>query len=131
MGLDNGVSIRRNGNALAIYDKLAYLEQPWDIERRYDFEVAYFRKCYNIRNLIFNHLDYADDNGITPLDVNDIGVIIEVLKSLNTLNWDDEGGSIWTYEEQEPFIQQAIKNLTYLQELMADYDLDVYFYDSY
>ena len=131
MGLDNGIEIKRNEKSMSIYDKIKRFERSWDKKHEYDFEVLYYRKCWNIRGIIAECIGGIYDNGETPIEREYIPKIIKALKSLNEDNWDDEGGSIWTYEEQKPHIKYHIKNLKYLYKLMGKHDLDVYFYDSY
>ena len=131
MGLDNGCCIKRNEKSMNIYDKLKRFEDGWDKEHKHDFEVLYYRKCWNLRGVIADAIGGIYDNGDTPVDREHIFNMIDALKSVNEENWEDEGGSIWTWEEQELHIKQHIKNLEYLYELMGEHDLDVYFYDSY
>lgn len=131
MGLDNGIEIRRNDKLTKVYDKIKHFEDSWDKEHKYDIEIAYWRKCWNIRNLIANCIGGIYDCGDTPIDREQIPLIIETLKTLNEENWTEDGGSIWDYDEQKPFIDQHIKNLEYIYELMGECDLDIYFYDSY
>lgn len=100
-------------------------------KNQYDFEICYWRKCYNIRSLIFDCIGSCDNDGEVPVKREDIPKIIDTLKSLNSKNWEYEGGSIWTYKEQKPRIKQQIKDLKKVYRLMGKYDLDVYFYDSY
>ena len=130
MGLDNGICVKRNEKAMNVYDKLKHFEESWDKEHKYDFEIAYFRKCWNVRHSIAMCLNDFENNGYTPIKRDDIPKIIAELKSFNKKTW-DEGDSIWTWEEQKPHMQRYIKNLQYLHKLMAKHDLDVYFYDSY
>ena len=131
MGLDNGICVKRNEKSMDIYNKLKRFEKDWEKKYGYDFEVIYFRKCWNVRALIFNCLGGGEDNGYTTIEREDIPKIITALKSLNADNWDEDGGSIWEWKEQKPWIKEYIKNLEYLYKLMDKYDLDVYFYDSY
>ena len=131
MGLDNSIEIKRNEHSNNIYDMIRRFEAPWDTKHEYDFEVVYFRKCWNIRQLIANCLDVFVECGNTPLNDYDILNIIDALKGITADNWDYNEGSVWTYEEQEENIQQSIEDLEYLYELMQHHDLDVYFYDSY
>lgn len=131
MGLDNGLCIRRNEASMGIYDKLKCFEEEWAKKYEYDFEVCYWRKCWNIRSLIFACIGSCENDGMVPIQREDIPNIIEILKSLNSKNWYDYGPSIWTYEEQKPYIKQQIKNLKKVYRLMGRYDLEVYFYDSY
>ena len=130
MGLDNGVCVKRNEKSMNIYSKLQQFEESWDKEHKYDFEMAYWRKCWNVRHLIIMCLDNFMDNGYTPIKRDDLSKIISTLQSLNAKTW-DEGSSIWTWDEQKPHMKRYIKNLKYLYKLMCIYDLDVYFYDSY
>lgn len=131
MGLDNGLCIRRNEASMGIYNKLKCFESKLAKEYQWDFEICYWRKCYNIRSLIFSCIGSCDNDGEIPIQREDIPKIISALKSLNAKNWEYEGGSIWTYEEQEPHIKQQIKDLKRVYKLMGKYDLEVYFYDSY
>jgi hypothetical protein len=131
MGLDNGIEIKRNEKSMNIYDKLQRFESDWCKKYGYNFEVCYYRKCWNIRARIFECLTNGFDNSSISVTREDIPNIIAMLKSLNADNWNDYGSSIWEFEEQEPHIKRHIENLEYLYELMAEHDLDVYFYDSY
>ena len=131
MGLDNGCCIRRNEKSMSIYDKLKRFEDDWDREYKYDFEVLYYRKCWNLRGIIADAIGGIYDNDETPIEREHIPKIIAALKAVNEDNWEDEDGSIWTWEEQKPHIKQHIKNLKYVYRLMRKHDLDVYFYDSY
>ena len=130
MGLDNGICIKRNEKSMGIYDKIKCFEDDYDKDHRYDFEVAYWRKCWNVRNLILRLLPAGESEWEFPITREYVPKIIDTLNSLNAETW-DEDMSIWTWDEQEPHMQRYIKNLEYLYELMKDHDLDVYFYDSY
>lgn len=131
MGLDNSLCIKRNEKSMNIYSKLKHYEEVWDTKKEFDFDICYWRKCYNIRTLISEAIGGIADNGYTPLKREDIPKIIAILKSLNADNWDDCGGSIWEWEEHEEINGYHIEDLEYLYELMGEHDLDVYFYDSY
>lgn len=131
MGLDNGICVRRNEKSMNIYDKLKHYEEEWDKTYEYDFDICYWRKCYNLRTLVSKAIGGIEDCGYTPLKREDIPKIIAVLKSLNADNWDDNGGSIWEWEDHEEINGYHIEDLEYLYELMGEHDLDVYFYDSY
>ena len=61
MRLDNGIQIKRNEKSMAIYNKIRRFERDWDSEHRYDFEVCYWRKCWNIRHLILDCLSSGED----------------------------------------------------------------------
>ena len=133
MGLDNSIEVKRTPKTEHIIE-LNRFNLDWDKEHKYDFSVCYWRKCYNIRNDIFN-LGPGHAEGEYPLTAQNIDQIIELLKSYNSKNWQENGGSIWDWDDEEyPYsekIQRDIENLKNLQTLMEKYDLEVYFYDSY
>ena len=135
IGLDNGICVRRNEYTESI-SELKQFEEDWDKKYGYDFEIAYFRKCWNIKSMIF----CSDIKGIRyngrsdPLSKDDIDIIINGLRSFNEDNWDEDGGSIWEWHGEDnysEYVQRQINNLKMLYHLMEKYDLEVYFYDSY
>lgn len=142
MGLDNGIELKFKDSKILEHPAdlpmwLKPLELSWE---KGTFELAYWRKCWNVRRDILNVLninkDYEND-GLFKLTVSDVEQIIEVLKSYNEENWDNSdgivwaSGSIWTFEEQKPHIEQQIKNLTNAIPLMKTGTCVVEFYDSY
>lgn len=135
MGLDNGIQIKRNTYTNSI-PELKQFELTYDNKHQFDFEVCYWRKCYNIRNMIMDVVESARDNDNSDiLTTTDIEKIIHGLQSFNSANWQENGGSIWDWDDEEyPYsekIQHDIENLKNLQTLMEKYDLEVYFYNSY
>ena len=135
MGLDNGIQIKRNTSTNSI-PELKQFELSYDNKHQFDFEICYWRKCYNIRNMIMDVIESARDNDNSDiLTTTDIEKIIHGLQSFNSTNWQENGGSIWDWDDEEyPYsekIQRDIENLKNLQTLMEKYDLEVYFYDSY
>ena len=135
MGLDNSIQIKRNTSTNSI-PKLKQFELAYDNKHQFDFEICYWRKCYNIRNMIMDVVESARDNDNSDiLTTTDIEKITHGLQSFNSANWQENGGSIWDWDDEEyPYsekIQRDIENLKNLQTLMEKYDLEVYFYDSY
>ena len=135
MGLDNGIQIKRNTSTNSI-PELKQFELAYDNKHQFDFEICYWRKCYNIRNMIMDVVESARDNDNSDiLTTTDIEKIIHGLQSFNSANWQENGGSIWDWDDEEyPYsekIQRDIENLKNLQTLMEKYNLEVYFYDSY
>ena len=135
MGLDNSTQIKRNTSTNSI-PELKQFELAYDNKHQFDFEICYWRKCYNIRNMIMDVVESARDNDNSDiLTTTDIEKIIHGLQSFNSANWQENGGSIWDWDDEEyPYsekIQRDIENLKNLQTLMEKYDLEVYFYDSY
>lgn len=131
MGLDNGIEVKRTPVS-EIIAELQQFKHSWDKNDTLPYELAYFRKCWNVRGAIINCIDGGfNDNYETKLTKEDVQRIIVALKAFNADNWDGGLGSIWDWEEQEPHIQRYIGNLELLVELMEHNDLDVVFYDSY
>ena len=70
----------------------------------------------------------------TYLTKDDIDNIINGLSEFNGFNWELNGGSIWEWNGEcgySDYIEQNIKDLKLLRQLMDKYELEVYFYDSY
>lgn len=136
MGLDNGIQIRRSDftNNLRA---LKRFELDYDDKKIFDFEVCYWRKCWNVRDAIFDAIpDKGNDNDESlDLTIDDVTKIIRALKSFNKRNWENGGygSSIWTWEEQRSNMKRSIGNLRYVKHLMKKYGdkITVYFYDSY
>ena len=108
-----------------------------DISREWecDLEVAYWRKCWNIRALIYETLgaEQENDSEVT-MDRRDVLNVIKALKGVNKKNWDNSGwgGSIWEWDEYKVNHRHNITNLKWLARFMKKHpDLEVYFYDSY
>lgn len=131
MGLDNGIIVTYTEFTKSIPWLRKFIISP-NID---DYEICYWRKCWNVRNVILRILSQkGHGNDISnELSIKDITKIIHALKSFNYHNWDDNGSSIWTWEEQKPHIKKQIKNLKKLVRLKRKHneEIRVYFYDSY
>ena len=135
MGLDNSIEIKRNAYTNSI-PELRQFELEYDKAYEYDFEICYWRKCWNIRNDILWIIgERFGDQYEYVLTKEDIDQIIKLLESYNAGNFEDSGSYIWDWDDDEyPYskkIQQDIESLKVLRQLMDKYELDVYFYDSY
>ena len=134
MGLDNGIEVRRKDNLPNCV--LCFDDDEWRKQRGYDLEVAYWRKCWNVRYAIADVIGGMYDNGETPLMYEDIIAVIKRLKQFNKKNWSGDSwdeGSIWTWDEIKKNHRGCIKRLKKLAHLIKKYpgEIDVYFYDSY
>ena len=128
MGLDNGFickNIKRD-------EIPSYVRLPWDC-RDEDVEIAYFRKCWGIRNEILEKLHVKDDEYKIPVEKEDIIPIVKILmKYLDREYYDENADSIWEYDEYKENIQHSIINLMWLRVYMETHpDVTCYFYDSY
>jgi hypothetical protein len=130
MGLDNGICVKYTQEI----DKSKELDKFYQGYHR-DFEITYWRKCWNIRNDIFALGIGYDDSFEYDLTKENIEQIIALLQSYNADNWEDGGSCIWDFDDEEwPYsehIKRNIENLQLLRKLMDKYELEVYFYDSY
>ena len=135
MGLDNGIQVKRTVETNKI-EELKVFNIDWDKELRYDFEVTYWRKCWNIRNDLM-YLGVGVNEGRYIMTSEDVDKTIELLQSYNDDNWEDGGSCIWEFTSDEEgwsyseHIKQDIEDLRFLRQLMDKYDLQVYFYDSW
>ena len=132
MGLENGINIVRSTKLPAI--TFDYFDEEWRARNNFDLEVAYWRKCWNVRNVLMRALSITEDNdSMTPMDVNDVNNAISSLRGLNKKNWNDYGGTIWSWSEFKKIQRRNIRNLRRLRRLMKKYPgvFEVYFYDSW
>ena len=101
MGLDNGIEVKRTPYTNTI-PELQQFNEDYDTECKYNFSVCYWRKCWNIRSMIFDTVEGTYDNGITgPLTTEDIDNIIKGLRAFNSDNWQYNGGSIWEWDDED------------------------------
>lgn len=135
MGLDNGIEVKRTSETNKI-EELKVFNIDWDEELRYNFEVTYWRKCWNIRHDLMM-LGIGVNEGRYTMTAEDVDKTIELLQSYNADNWYDGGSCIWEFESDEEgwsyseHIKQDIESLQLLRQLMDKYELEVYFYDSW
>ncbi len=141
MGLDNGILIKpktlKGSRFLEKY--FSHLDKIGP-----NYELAYWRKCYNVRHKIFEYVENACDAGESELYLTDLVQVLEVMKYfLVREHWYDENGSVWTWEEQLRNTADIIYNLTkfieYLEDGEGDLpedevsedDFKIIWYDSY
>lgn len=135
MGLDNGIVIKKITKE-QINNIPKYIEVDTD-DKNNEVEIAYWRKCWGIRNEIKDALDMYDPEYETIYDKQikneDILLIIEILyKFLSEEYWELFSKSIWEYQEMKKNLVQQIMNLKWLYYFMQENDnIEVEFYDSY
>ena len=129
MGLDNGIVVRNAKN------KYKGRKDFWDcIETENGIEVAYWRKCWGIRNQILTVLNKdLEGGGDYRLGLDELKYVIKLLKNFTIREyWNEYADSIWTFDEFKNNQKQIIKNLKKLyREMKKDPNIEVYFYDSY
>ena len=135
MGLDNGVCLK-------ILHKEGFGDIPawvhreeWEDKYDYDYEILYWRKCWNVRGAIMGYLGVDDESYEWCLTTYDLYAIAEMLEHevYGEDNWED-GLSIWTWEEVGEHylacLEYARKVVEWLKtKPVGTYEL--YFYDSY
>lgn len=135
MGLDNGTIVRSNHRKITreiLPEELVY---PFERDYSDGVEILYWRKNYGLRDKVIHKFpvrehdewEYIID---TPTQVFEL---IKIITSfMDKEKWEEDGDSIWDYEEILPILQQNIINLAIIAAFMKN-NPDVYliFYDSY
>lgn len=134
MGLDNGIMMRPTANQSKICALLASDQDGW-------YEVAYWRRCYNIRGAILDIIDGLegkDGNATeTTLAPQAVRAIAEMLESYcaDKRKWEEDyekGETIWSWDDVERQLNTQVKKLNLLAQLMEGGEIEeVIFYDSY
>jgi hypothetical protein len=134
MGLDNGIEIKRKDNLPNCV--LCFDNDEWCKQHGYDLEVAYWRKCWNVRHIILDVLsNYDDEYCVFDVSREELVEIIHRLE--DDLHYFDflegEWGScIWEWNDFRRFQKWNIKNLKKLAHMMRRHpEIEVIFYDSY
>lgn len=148
IGLDNGFYLRgkTEKGAKFLREVCTFLTED-NYEPVKTYELAYFRKCYNIRRKTIDVLKtlgykYDECGDCINIKIADMFHIVEdVFKFfLDEENWNiySLGGSIWNWHITVPSIAEGIKEirlfLDYLEddeEVFTEDDFEFYFLDSF
>ena len=135
MGLDNGVIVRSTHRKLTRAILPEGLIYPFDKDYDDGIEILYWRKNWGLRNAVVHTFPTEDDSDYyylieTPQQVFELIHII--VSFMNKETWEEDGDSIWDYEEILPILEQNVINLAIIAGFMQN-NSDVYliFYDSY
>lgn len=136
MGLDNGIVIRSNRRQITRDILPSELVYPWDEKfDREGVEILYWRKNWGLRNEVIHEYPTYENSDWeyiieTPTQVFELIKII--VSFMDKEKWEEDGESIWDYNEILPILQQNIINLAVTAAFMKN-NPDVYllFYDSY
>lgn len=131
MGLDNGF-VMCNLNKKDVPDFATF----WllhDYSEPDKAEVIYWRKCWGLRNVVLDVLHASDNDYRIPVEAEDIPAIIRAIKPFfNEQYWEDEGRSIWTYDEMFDNLVNSVLTLEWMKWYLEEHpDVSCYFYDSY
>ena len=130
MGLDNGFLIDRK---TASYEALKAFDDEWRRKMGYDLEIAYWRKCWNVRAIILDVICVSEnDCGVYTLTIEDVKQIYTKLQKFKQKNFLDCGDCIW---EWPTFLRAHRRNLKRIRKLITLMKkcptMEVLFYDSW
>ena len=135
MGLDNGIMLKiKDAEEFGPMPEWIRREE-WEDKYGFDYEILYWRKCWNVRNEILTYLGAELDEYQWTIMPDDLVNIIHLLRTYvyGEENW-NSGESIWTWEEVgENFLhwlEYAEKVAAWLRTKPYD-SYQLYFYDSY
>ena len=133
MGLDNGFVLKSNKRTLTKEILPKDIVFPFDYEPA---EIVYWRKNWGLRNAVMNHFGWREKEDSfwysieTPVQVMDLIMIIASF--LDPEKWEEEGDSIWEFNEIKEVLVQNIVNLALAKSFMeSNPDVYIEFYDSY
>ena len=128
MGLDNSITLKKEGlpkqfNCLATKDR----------DYGSEIEIAYWRKCWQVRHLIYEAINMpAENDSIVELSREDVLAIIKALTKNIKQKWYEYSPPYWEWKEYKVNHRENIRRLRRLVRLMKkDPDVVVEFYDSY
>lgn len=135
MGLDNGIYVRsayRKITRAMLPEELVY---PFDKDYSDGVEILYWRKNWGLRNAVVHTFPTEDDSDYYYLieTSQQVFELIRIIISfMNKETWEEDGDSIWDYNEILPILQQNVMNLAIIASFMIN-NPDIYlaFYDSY
>ncbi len=136
IGLDNGFYVKSNKRAISREMLPAGMNFPFDHDYGDAVEIIYWRKNWGLRNAVMNAFYWRFNTNITEYIIEtpeQVFTLIEVIASfLDKEKWENEGDSIWEYENERLVLIQNIINLAMIYSFMQE-NQDVYleFYDSY
>ena len=142
MGLDNGIRLimrqkidPKEDILFNDFEKIDFDEFATnEYKDGYYYDVCYWRKCWNIREMIFDILD-ADRNSLSEkYEIDKPSQIQEISDRLYKMlqNGEDWENSIWDFEDMITPLAYDIVNLAALKRIMTKYtNVKVEFYDSY
>jgi len=134
MGLDNGIIIKGANAIKEDLEKCPCFE--WDkCDAEQDYQhIAYWRKCWGVRDAILKVLHAPEHgDGEFVVEYDDVPAILRAIKPfLKEKKWEEDGNSIWEYDDFIDTMVDIYIKLTWLADYMNTHkDLQVYFYDSY
>lgn len=136
MGLDNGIILisknKIEEEKLPFFMKGTVSSYDNNTNKEYRVTIAYYRKCYDLRNKIMKACNCPDNDEI-ELSRNSLiyirGILIDYL--IDYKSWDKEN-SIWDFEEMIEHLTYDILRLSWAIDYISNNSFSYcYFYDSY
>jgi len=134
MGLDNGLYVTSDKRMITREMLPEGIVFPFDNDYGDRVEIAYWRKCWGLRDAILRRFGDLPNEYITDIDTPEkvMELIEEIASWLDEEKWEDEGRSIWSYDEIRRSLVQNIVNLSIIYTVMlGNPDVYLQFYDSY
>ena len=128
MGLDNGFRVE----GLKQSDIPSFVKIPWSYGNG-EIDLVYWRKCWGLRAVVLGVLHSKPDEYEIQVKAEDIPAIIREIKPFfNAETWEEDGNSIWEFDEIFDNLFQSVINLMWLETYLRENpDVKCYFYDSY
>ena len=137
MGLDNGIYLKSNRRNVT-RDMVPGAKFPFEKDYQEGaVELCYARKCWGLRGDLIDFVDWDEvsDNDCYFRIYNPSKIVrmIEIVASwMDADKWEDEGQSIWTYDEYKGNLTNWIISLACAMNAMTlNPDFYLEFYDSY
>ena len=136
MGLDNGFYVKSNKRQITREMLPAGIIYPFENDYDNNVEIIYHRKDWGWRDSImvaFGWMTAPENQWKFELTPSKVLRMIELTASwLDRERWENEGNSIWEYDEIRKVLIRDISNLAIIYGFMLE-NPDVYleFYDSY
>lgn len=133
MGLDNGIYIKSNHRKITREILPKELIYPFERDYSDGVEILYWRKNWGLRDIIVDNFPIYDEGYyIIETSQQVFGLIKIIISFMDKEKWEEDGDSIWSYDEILPILQRDIINLAITAAFMENNpDIYLIFYDSY
>lgn len=134
IGLDNGVEVKSHRRSITRAMLPSEIIYPFDFGDN-DTEILYWRKNWGLRDKVVETFPLCDGSNwqyVIETSQQVFELIKIIVSFMNKETWEEDGDSIWDYEEILPILEQNVINLAIIAGFMQN-NSDVYliFYDSY
>ena len=136
MGLDNGIYVKSNKRKITREMLPSGIDYPMEYDYDNNVEIVYWRKNHGLRRSMFETFNWHTDGDQWEFEIDtpeEVMQLIEMIAGwLDEERWENEGDSIWSYENIRHILVQNIVNLALIRAYMeSNPDVYLVFYDSY